>query len=50
MKDMKVETIIRNSEKTSIDTIVTPSLIQKDIEEDLQKSNVYQQNQEQGEV
>lgn len=26
--------------------MVTPSLIQKDIEEDLQKSNVFQENKE----
>ena len=41
---MKVETIIRNSEKASIDIQVTPSLIQKDTHNDMEKSNVYEQN------
>jgi hypothetical protein len=31
MKDIRVETLIRNSEKVSVDLQVTPSLIHKDI-------------------
>lgn len=43
MKDMKIETVIRNSEKIDESFQVNPSLIVKDIEEDMQKSNLYNQ-------
>jgi hypothetical protein len=46
MKDMKIETVIRNSEKADECFQVNPSLILKDIEGDLQKSTLYN-NQEQ---
>ncbi len=44
---MKIETVIRNSEKIDEGFQVNPSLIIKDIEEDMQKSMVNQQNHEQ---
>jgi hypothetical protein len=43
MKDIKIETVIRNSEKIDESFQVNPSLIVKDIEEDMQKSNLYNQ-------
>lgn len=43
MKDIKIETVIRNSEKIDESFQVNPSLIIKDIEEDMQKSNLYNQ-------
>ena len=43
MKDMRVETIIRNSEKEAVDVQVTPGLIQKEVEEDMIKSKVVNQ-------
>lgn len=51
MKDMKIETVLRNSEKIDESFQVNPSLIVKDIEEDMQKSQLYNhQNNEQQEV
>lgn len=49
---MKVETIIRNSEKNEFAIQVTPSLIVKELEDDMQKSKVYnqQEGEEQGEI
>lgn len=43
MKDIKIETVLRNSEKIDESFQVNPSLIVKDIEEDMQKSNLYNQ-------
>lgn len=51
MKDMKIETVLRNSEKIDESFQVNPSLIVKDIEEDMQKSHLYNhQHNEQQEV
>lgn len=41
---MKIETTIRNSEKTDQALQVTPSTIQREVEEDLQKSVLLQPN------
>lgn len=42
---MKIETTIRNSEKTDQAMQVTPSTIHREVEEDLQKSILLQPNQ-----